>query len=167
MLFERIFRKFQEVDLRYAVIGGIAVNLHGYNRLTGDLDIIISLSSENLSKFIRSAKQLGLAPRLPVKIEDFAIESVRLSWIKEKNLKVFTVYNPDSPLEHVDVKIDDPGRIEQFIDRAISLEAGDMRIVVVSVDDLIVLKKEAGRDRDMVDVRALERIKELNERRRV
>ena len=48
MIFERIFKSFQEQDIRYAVIGGIAVNLHGYNRLTGDLDIILSLDDETL-----------------------------------------------------------------------------------------------------------------------
>lgn len=41
MLYERIFREFYNVGLQYAVIGGVAVNLHGYVRGTGDLDMVI------------------------------------------------------------------------------------------------------------------------------
>ena len=161
MIFERIFKSFEEKKLRYAVIGGIAVNLHGYNRLTGDLDIIISLNSQNISKFIETIKELGLVPRLPVRIEDFADDTIRDSWVGEKNMKVFSVYNPSSPLEHIDVKIDRPERIDFYLKNTEIMQAGDIRIVVVSFDDLITLKKEAGRERDLVDIRALERIKTL------
>ena len=55
MLYERIFRQFQEAELKYAVIGGIAVNLHGYNRLTADLDIILALADTNVEKFVTSS----------------------------------------------------------------------------------------------------------------
>ena len=79
--------------------------MHGFNRTTGDLDIIISLEDDNIKKFISIAQKLDLVPRLPVKLEDFAIQEVRRTWVKEKNLKVFTVYNPNNPLEHIDVKI--------------------------------------------------------------
>jgi plastocyanin domain-containing protein len=163
MLFEKIFASFQNNKLRYAVIGGIAVNLHGYNRLTGDLDILISLTDENISKLIATAKELGFVPRLPVNIEDFALAGQRDIWINEKNMKVFTIYNPSKPLEHVDIKIDKPENIEAYIDNCITVQAGDISIPVVSRDDLIKLKMEAGRERDLVDIRALERIKALDE----
>jgi len=163
MLFERILRSFQDCELRYAIIGGIAVNLHGYNRLTGDLDILLSLTDENIGKFVAISNSLGLLPRLPVRLEDFAKEESRSAWVKEKNLKVFSVYNPADPLEHIDVKIDNPRQIESYIERAVIMEAGDIKIAVVSFDDLIALKKEAGRDRDLVDIRALERLRALDE----
>jgi len=70
MIFERIFRSFEDEKLEYVVIGGIAVNLHGYNRLTGDLDIIIALNDENINRFISVVNALGLNPRLPVKLQD-------------------------------------------------------------------------------------------------
>ena len=163
MIYERIFREFQRIGLRYAVIGGIAVNLHGYNRVTGDLDIIISFSDENISKFIEVSKQLDLVSRLPVKLEDLAKSELRLSWIQEKNMKVFTVYNPSNPLEHVDVKIDNSNDIEKFLNRAVLIKAADIVIPLVSIDDLIELKKQASRDRDLIDIKALERIKRLDE----
>ncbi|MCO6429389.1 MAG: nucleotidyl transferase AbiEii/AbiGii toxin family protein [Deltaproteobacteria bacterium] len=161
MLFERILKAFADESLRYAIIGGIAVNLHGYNRLTGDLDIVMPLDNGNISKFVKICRSLGLVPRLPVKLEDFALEERRNSWISEKNMKVFSVYNPSNPLEHVDVKIDRPDKINSYLDNSQSLLAGEIPIVVVSLEDLIALKKESGRERDLVDIRALERLKEL------
>ncbi len=163
MIFERIFRAFAQHKLRYAVIGGIAVNLHGYSRLTGDLDIVLSLTDENLGCFIEVTRQLNLVPRLPVRIDDFAVGAIRDSWVQEKNMKVFSVYNPSDPLEHIDVKMDAAEAIERYIRHAEVMVAGDIEITVVNIDDLIKLKLQASRERDLVDVRALQRIKELNE----
>ena len=129
--------------------------------MTGDLDIILTLSNENILKFISVCKTLSLIPRLPVEIEDFADEKKRSEWVKEKNMKVFSVYNPENPLEHVDVKIDFEENISGYISNSQKIMADDINIYIVSIDDLITLKKEAGRDRDLVDIRALERIKEL------
>lgn len=162
MLFERILRNFQQAGLKYAVIGGIAVNLHGYNRLTGDLDIIISFTEENIAKFISSAKELKLIPRLPVSLDDLANTDLCLSWVNDKNAKVFSVYNPQNPLEHVDLKLDFSEECQDYLANAIIMKAGDINIPVVTLEDLIALKKAAGRDRDMIDVKALERIKRLN-----
>lgn len=162
MIYERIFKTFQEQNIKYTVIGGIAVNLHGYNRLTGDLDIIISLDEENIRKFINAVKDLGLIPRLPLNLDDLANETIRNNWINEKRMLVFSVYNQKYPLEHIDVKIDDNENIEHYIDSSILIEADDIKIPLISIDNLIKLKKMAGRDRDLVDVQALERIKKIN-----
>lgn len=161
MIFERILKAFADCKLEYAIIGGIAVNLHGYNRLTGDLDILIALDDANIKKFVEVCGAIGLVPRLPVRLEDFAIRELRESWISEKNMKVFSVYNPSNPLEHVDIKIDSPEKVDAYLRNAKSLLAGEIPIKVVSLDDLILLKKESGRERDLVDIRALEKIREL------
>jgi molybdenum cofactor biosynthesis enzyme MoaA len=94
MLYERIFRELAQRKIRYMVIGGIAVNIHGYSRATGDLDIIISLKSDNIKKFIELVKNLGFVPRIPVKIEELNDRAKLEMWKKEKHLKVFSVYNP-------------------------------------------------------------------------
>lgn len=148
------------MGLKYAVIGGVAVNLHGYNRVTGDLDIVLLLTDEEISKFIKIVKQLGLVPRLPVKLEDFANKAKRMEWITEKNMKVFSVYHPEFPLEHIDVLIDGEDKIGALIKNSIPIKAGLVLVNLVHLDDLIQLKKEAARDRDLIDVKALEKIRE-------
>ena len=64
MLYERIFKKFNLNRLKYLIIGGIAVNLHGFSRATGDLDILISLEDKNIEKFIKAIKSLKLTINL-------------------------------------------------------------------------------------------------------
>lgn len=161
MLYERIFREFEIQKLRYAVIGGIAVNLHGYNRVTGDLDIIISLDDANVHRFIKIVEGLGLVPRVPVKLTDFCVAEKRQDWIHSKGMKVFSVYNPKDPLEHIDVKIDSEQKLAEQLESSEVVVAGDVTVRVVNINTLIELKREAGRERDLVDIRALEEIKKL------
>ncbi len=161
MLYERIFREFEERKLRYAVIGGIAVNLHGYNRVTGDLDILLSLEDGNIRLFIDVVEKLGLVPRVPVALSDFAVKEKRQEWIDTKGMKVFSVFNPQDPLEHIDVMIDNPLSIDKYLSSAQVLQSDDLKISVVDIDSLIQLKREAGRERDLLDIRALEEIKRL------
>ena len=41
MIYEEIFKEFESVGVRYLVVGGMAVNLFGYARLTMDMDIMV------------------------------------------------------------------------------------------------------------------------------
>ena len=54
------------------VAEGVAVNLYGIERATADIDIILKLEEENLLRFINVVNKLGLKPKVPVKLEDFA-----------------------------------------------------------------------------------------------
>ena len=101
MFYERVFRELARRKIRYLVIGGIAVNIHGYSRATGDLDIMLSLKKDNLERFIELVNTLGFIPRIPVKIEELKDPEKRESCKKEKNLKVFSIYNPQNALEHI------------------------------------------------------------------
>lgn len=163
MLFERIFRELNAHDVHYVVIGGLAVNLHGYIRATADLDIVISLWDHELTKFIAAVKKLGLVPRVPVALEDLSDDKKRNEWIHEKNMLVFTVYHPQNPLESIDVMIDNADRFDGFLARKVVMNIGDIDIPVISIPDLIFLKERAGRGRDMIDVKALEQILELKD----
>lgn len=163
MLYERIFKEFQKVRLNYVVIGGIAVNLHGYPRATGDLDIIILLQNEDLTKFIQAIKNLKFVPRVPVDLNDLTNEKIREGWIQEKNMKVFSVYNPGNPLEHIDLKIEGAEKFAQILKNRVTMKESDLEIPVASLDDLIALKQDAGRERDLVDIKILKQIKKLKD----
>ena len=161
MLYERIFKQFNSNHLKYLVIGGVAVNLHGFSRATADLDILISLDDENIRNFIQSAKSLNLTPRVPVKIEEFADEFKRDLWIKEKNMKVFTLLNSKDPMEQVDVVLEDYIDFDKAYNNRETLAASGIKIPLISIDDLIKLKMIADRERDTIDINALKEIKEL------
>lgn len=46
MYYELVFRNLNKKKVRYVVIGGIAVNLHGIPRATADLDLMVDLEKE-------------------------------------------------------------------------------------------------------------------------
>lgn len=158
MLYERIFRAFEAADLHYVIVGGMAVNLHGYDRMTGDLDIVIALTDEGISRFITAVKALGMIPRVPVNIDDFAQPQKRHEWIHEKNMKVFSVSNPKNPMEHVDVMISNIIDFETLYRNSVLMSADDLHLRIASIPDLIKLKQHAGRERDLIDIKALQRI---------
>lgn len=155
MLFENVFRELNSSGIEYVVIGGIAVNLHGFARTTGDLDIIISLTNREIGFFVNVVKKLGFVPKVPVKIEELADSEKRNNWINEKNMKVFSVYNPDYPLEQIDLLMLPGIEIEEIIKNRIIFNADGIQIPVASIDDLIRLKERAGRERDNIDIKAL------------
>ena len=162
MLYKKIFTELKKNRIRYLVIGGIAVNLHGYSRVTGDLDIMIAINdSKEVSKFTAMVKKIGLKPVAPVRLEDLQDAEKRAIWKKEKKLVVFSVYNPKNELEQVDVMIENPIDFNKAYSSRKSIKAGDLLINTVAIDDLIKLKEISGRKRDKIDVKALEKIKEL------
>lgn len=50
MSYREFFNKLEKHDVKYLTIGGIAVNLYGYPRVTGDIDVMISFDKENIDK---------------------------------------------------------------------------------------------------------------------
>ncbi|MDA3792363.1 MAG: hypothetical protein PF545_01730 [Elusimicrobia bacterium] len=67
-----IFREFNKKKIKYIVCGGLAVNLYAIPRMTYDIDILLKMTDDNLSKYIKLLKKWGFSPKQPVKIEDFA-----------------------------------------------------------------------------------------------
>ena len=163
MFYEEIFRELQQKQVRYLVIGGVAVNLHGFSRSTGDLDLMLSLNEENLTKFVEIIKSLGWKPRLPVELSDFVDASKRDTWIKEKNMKVFSVYNPKKEIEHIDVMVENYIEFDKAYQNREEVLVGNLKITIMSITDLIELKKIADRGRDKIDINALKKIQELRD----
>jgi hypothetical protein len=140
------------------VAGGIAVNLYGIERATADIDIILDLEGENLLKFVEVAKKLGLKPRVPVKLEDFIDPEKRLSWITDKGMKVFSLYDPENCFFVLDVFVEMPFNFNEAYKQRKKMKFEDTAIPIVSMKDLIEMKKKAGRPQDRADVFYLEKI---------
>lgn len=163
MLYQKIIEKMNDEGVEYLVAGGIAVNLYGFIRATMDLDVLLLLDDVNTGKFIKIAKELGYQPGVPVAIDDLSDPMKRMEWISKKNMKVFSVYNPENSMEHVDILLEDNIGFRQAYARREIIKTGNLTISLVNIDDLIRLKEIAGRERDKNDVRALRKIKELRD----
>ena len=86
-IFERVFRELNKEKIKYLVVGGVAVNLHGYARFTGDLDILVLLEEKNLIKLDRAMKNMGYMERLPISLRLLQDQKQVRKWLKEKNLQ--------------------------------------------------------------------------------
>ncbi|HXN05653.1 MAG TPA: hypothetical protein VN944_01150 [Nitrospiria bacterium] len=159
MFYEDIFKAFHDKGIRYVVIGGVAINLHGAPRMTADLDILADLEGDNLALFIKTMKELGYRTRLPVPAEGLLDPQKRQEWIREKGLKAFTFYHPIVAYQEVDLLIDSPISFSEINQQKIVIKMGLTEIPVISIDHLIEMKKGIGRQQDAADIQTLEKIK--------
>jgi len=158
--FEETIAALNRADVRYVVVGGLAVVLHGHPRLTVDLDLVVDLDPPEARKAVEALLGRGFVPLLPVDPRDFADPSIRARWIAEKNMRVFSFRDPDDELRRVDLFVDEPVRFEGLWERAILLPLERTTVRVASIPDLIDMKRQAGRAMDLADIEALETILE-------
>jgi len=161
MIYREIFKEFEKRDVRYLIVGGMAVNLYGYIRLTMDLDIMVDLSDRNVSKVVNVMEEFGYTPRVPVNPHEFISEEKRDEWIKEKGAVVFTFIDVKRPFKHIDIFLSNPIDFEEAYSRRELMTIGGIKLDVISMDDLIKMKASTGRPRDKEDIYHLERIKML------
>ena len=63
LLYEPLFRALNASGTRYVVVGGVATVLHGYGRLTADIDLIVDLEESAAARAMRALAGPGLRPR--------------------------------------------------------------------------------------------------------
>jgi predicted nucleotidyltransferase len=156
--FERVFRLLNEHEIRYVIVGGIAVILHGSPRLTADLDIIIDLEPVKAGQAIEVLQRAGFMAEIPVDIREFADENVRRGWMAEKNMKALSLHDREIPPTVIDLLAESPIVFEDLYRRAKIITLDKMTLHVASIPDLIVLKRLSGRPEDLADIAELEKI---------
>jgi predicted nucleotidyltransferase len=159
---ETVLEALNRAGVRYLVVGGVAVVLHGHLRTTADLDLVVQLDRTNLLKALRSLNEIGFRPRVPVALEDLADPAIRKSWIEEKNMMVFSLWHPDLTAFDVDLFVQEPFNFDEVWERRIDVALDRTIAPVIGLEDLINLKLEAGRPRDIEDVGALKTLAERN-----
>ena len=146
---ERVCRALDDADVDYAVVGGQAVALHGVVRGTVDVDVALRWSSLMLERAEKALLGIGLASQLPLTAAD--VFKHRDDYIANRNLVAWNFYDPNAPMCQVDIIIayDLAGKRTQRI----GLDADTA--CVLSVPDLIDMKRRSGRPQDLADVEAL------------
>ncbi|HEX9276110.1 MAG TPA: DUF6036 family nucleotidyltransferase [Burkholderiales bacterium] len=155
MFYLDLFRTLQEESVDYVVVGGLAINLHGVERATMDVDLVLAMDESNLRRFLAAATRLKLKPSLPVSIESLCDAKQLDAWVREKHLIAFPL-RPASPnVPTVDIIVRPAVPFEQMHGNRIEKEVGGVRLSLASIDDLISLKTGTGRKQDASDIEAL------------
>lgn len=159
-LFDDVLLALHHAEVRYVVVGGVAVVAQGHPRLTMDIDLVLDLEGDNVAVALRALGRLGLRPRLPVPAERFADPETRRRWIEERNLMVFTLLDPARPGRDVDLFAEPPLPFEDLWRRADRVELAGVLVPIASIADLITMKRAVGRRQDLADIEALEALHE-------
>ena len=157
-----LLRSLVLADVRFIIVGGVAVVLHGHLRATKDLDIVVDLTPDEARKAIGVMLAAGLRPTVPVNALDFADPVVRRSWVEEKNMLVFQMYDPADARRNIDVFVENPIDFESMWARAVLLPIDDVMVRVASIRDLIDMKRQSGRAVDLDDIAQLEKLERFS-----
>jgi predicted nucleotidyltransferase len=153
--YRTIFEELNNERVDYLLVGGLAVNFHGIPRMTYDIDLMIALESENITRLVSKMTGWGYRPRAPVDPRGLADKDKRSIWILDKNMKAFTFYSESEAIAEIDLLIDSPISYEELKSRAVVFDLEGVNVPVVSVLDLIEMKMQAGRQQDLSDVEHL------------
>jgi hypothetical protein len=148
--FSEILAAFNKHNVNYMVVGGYAVNFHGYERNTSDLDIWVKPTADNLVIVVSSLRDLGF---------------------DEESLNHINGFNPTEPyLFHIGLKPDDI-EVFNFVTgvkyedaephKVVFNDADNLTVYFISIRDLLINKMLAGRTQDKLDVEMLQKIQNL------
>jgi hypothetical protein len=155
--FRAIVRALNSAGVRYLVAGGLAVNAHGYLRLTKDADLVIALDPDNVRATFAAVATLGYRPLVPVTADQFAAPDLRDAMIRDKGMRVLQFFSDAHRQTPIDVFVIEPFVFAEEHARALRkplADAGD--VPFVSLDTLLRMKREVGRTQDLLDVEQLE-----------
>ena len=146
-IFNPDFREFIEAlnnnNVRYILIGGFSVILHGYSRTTGDMDIWVERSHENYKRIGWAFRDFGM-PVFDMTEENFLHHA---SW------DVFTFGVPPSA---IDVMVKVKGLdFNTCFDKAIYFEDDGLSIRTIHLNDLLTAKRTVSRPKDIDDIENL------------
>jgi hypothetical protein len=146
-IFNDDFREFitalNNHDVKYILVGGYSVILHGYPRTTGDMDLWVDRSEENYLKIVNAFKEFGM-PVFDMTKENFL------------HHPVWDVFTFGIPPVAIDLMINLEGfNFHEIYDRSILFKDGALEIRVIHKSDLKLAKQKAGRSKDLNDLENL------------
>jgi len=158
MIYFELLKAMEDKGIRYVVVGGVAVVLHGFVRATMDLDLVVSLDADNTGRFLQLVKELGYRPKIPIPLEQFADPAKRREWIETKGMRVFSLHHSMRVPELVDVFTSEPIPFDELQARRVRVPVEGISVSIASRRDLKVLKRAAGRPQDLQDIAALDEL---------
>jgi predicted nucleotidyltransferase len=153
-----LLQSLSDEQVQYVLIGGLAVQLHGFLRSTFDIDLVLAMDDENLVRFIAVANRFGLIPSIPVSIDSLRNSQQIDQWYVEKGMLAFALREPQVGGSVVDILVRPEVSFENLMTNATVGELFGRQVRIASIEDLLVMKRSANRPKDKFDIIALEKI---------
>ncbi|TRX37357.1 hypothetical protein FNW52_05185 [Flavobacterium sp. ZT3R18] len=142
-----IWKYFFLNKVKYLTIGGFAVNIYGYGRNTGDIDIFIKDSIENRENLREALKQAGIGDFENLNTMQFIPGWTDITLNFNLRLDIMT-----------SVKGLENTTFEQLLEKAYITEISDIPVYFIDYENLIIAKKAANRPKDLLDIEELEKL---------
>lgn len=144
-----IWKYFKEHKVRYITIGGFAVNIYGYSRNTGDLDILIDDTLDNRKNLRKAFIDIGIGDFEAIETMVFIPGWTDFSLNFGLRLDIMTA-----------IKGLEDKSFQELYDEATIVLLGGVEVKFIDYDSLILAKKASNRPKDQLDI---EELKKLNE----
>jgi predicted nucleotidyltransferase len=148
--FDELLRRLADAEVRFVLIGGLALNAWGVIRGTKDVDIVADPDPDNLGRIAAVAVEAGGQ----VQTRDAFVSSrFSIAALLAEGERV----QIDTALGALDVVQGLPGvpSYSELRSRAQEVEILGVRLALCSLDDLRAMKRAAGRTRDLADLEDL------------
>jgi hypothetical protein len=154
---DELVAALDDAGVDYVLIGGLAVAAHGFPRATKDLDIVPAPDSANLERLAALLRRIGAQHH---GLGDFDPAEFPFDPLDPGQLAEGGNFLLDTRLGRVDIMQWVPGvrgelAYEHLTRNAVGTTLGGHRVRVCSRDDLIAMKRAAGRPQDLLDLQEL------------
>ncbi len=139
--------------VKYIMVGGFATNLHGFQRYTGDMDILIDDNLENRKKLRKAFADYGMGDFEPIERMQFVP-----GWTNFYLNNGFVLDLMVPPMKGLESY-----SFDDCFNLASIAEIYDMKIPFLHINQLIANKKAVNRPKDQIDVMELEKIKKTGQ----
>src|SRR5437867_7324883 len=149
---EAIVRALNAAEVRYLIVGDLAVNAHGYVRLTRDVDLVLQLDRANVTRALNALFEIGYQMAIPANPE------TREDWRRNKGMITLKLWSDEHQRTPVDIFVYEPFNFAQEYAIGTALEVcPGLSARVVSLETLLKMKRDAGRPQDLIDIEELQR----------
>jgi hypothetical protein len=150
----RAIRTFQRHEVRFVVIGGLGARLHGSPSVTNDTDVCYERTPENLERLARALRQLGARLRDAPEDVPFRLDARALAAGDH-----FTFTTKAGNLDCLGTPAGVSG-FDELERNATHFDVDGLTVLVASIEDLIVMKRSAGRPKDLIEVEVLAAVRD-------
>lgn len=148
----RLLEVLADHGVDHVVIGGVATQVHGHRRTTMDLDLTPDPAPENMERLAAALVELEAQPR------DAELEPGEISVADPERLAIAAIV-PPLVTRHGQLHVlKEPKGARTFArmqEAALTVDLSGIEVAIASLDDLIRMKRAAGRPADLEDIAVL------------
>ena len=152
-----VLNQLHDHHVDFVIVGGVAAALHGSSRVTFDLDVVPSLAQTSWEAAVDLLWSMGARPRIPEPLDRIRDVAQVRRWRRDKGMLALNFRAADGSIE-VDLLVGESDQFDALRTRAVKVTLGQRTFLVASIDDLIAMKRRAGRPQDLLDIEQLQDI---------